>query len=140
MRRRGLGTVLAMTAQYFPLGSGFGGFDPVFRLHEPDNLLKPTYFNHAHNDFLEVVLDGGLPAGIILAAAALWWARRSVVAWRSISIDRLPAAGSMIIFLVGVASVFDYPARTPIIMALLAIAAVWLSGAPEGETISSTPV
>ena len=140
MRRRGLGTVLAMMAQYFPLGSGFGGFDPLFRLHEPYNLLKPTYFNHAHNDFLEVVLDGGLPAAIILAAAALWWARRSFVAWRSISIDRLPAAGSTIIFLVGVASVFDYPARTPMVMALLVIAAVWLSGGPESETISSTAV
>src|SRR3546814_10117899 len=57
MRARGLPTVLSMIAAYFPAGAGFGGFDPIFRLHEPFRLLKPTYFNHAHNDFLAVVLD-----------------------------------------------------------------------------------
>src|SRR3546814_8158382 len=61
LRTPGLPTVLSMIAAYFPAGAGFGGFDPIFRLHEPLQLLKPPYFNHAHNDFLEIVLDGGLP-------------------------------------------------------------------------------
>src|SRR3546814_14825252 len=78
MRARGLPTVLSMIAAYFPAGAGFGGFDPIFRLHEPFRLLKPTYFNHAHNDFLEVVLDGGLPAALLLLVAIGWYAIASI--------------------------------------------------------------
>src|SRR3546814_1928629 len=78
MRARGLSTVLSMIAAYFPAGAGFGGFDPIFRLHEPFRLLKPTYFNHAHNDFLEVVLDGGLPAALLLLVAIGWYAIASM--------------------------------------------------------------
>src|SRR5690606_17001007 len=59
LRREALPTVWAMTKLYFPIGSGVGTFDPVYRIHEPDSLLSISYFNHAHNDLLEVVLDGG---------------------------------------------------------------------------------
>ena len=61
MRQRGLPTVLAMISDYLPFGSGLGGFDPIFRISEPFALLKPIFFNHAHNDFLEILLDAGLP-------------------------------------------------------------------------------
>ena len=39
MRARGLPTVLEMIRTYFPFGSGLGGFDPIFRIHEPFELL-----------------------------------------------------------------------------------------------------
>lgn len=128
MRGRGLPTILAMIAAYFPMGAGFGGFDPIFRLHEPFALLKPTYFNHAHNDFLEVILDGGLPTLLLLLAAIGWYGMASIRAWweggrHSI----LPKLGSAILFLILVASAFDYPARTPMMMAMIIIAGLWLS-------------
>lgn len=128
MRARGLSTVLAMIAAYFPVGAGFGGFDPIFRLHEPFALLKPTYFNHAHNDFLEVVLDGGLPALLLLLGSIGWYALASIRAWRgSGQHSVLPKLGSAILLLVFVASAFDYPARTPMMMAMIVVAAFWLS-------------
>lgn len=127
MRGRALPTVLSIIATYFPMGVGFGGFDPIFRLHEPFSLLKPTYFNHAHNDFLEVVLDGGLPAALLLLAAIGWYGVASIRAWEgSRRQSVLPGLGSAILLLVFVASVFDYPARTPIMMAMIVIAALWL--------------
>lgn len=111
------------------MGSGFGGFDPIFRLHEPFALLKPTYFNHAHNDFLEIVLDAGLPGLILLMLAIGWWMWGSIDAWRSRGEDAgLRRTGSIMLLMVFAASVFDYPARTPIIMAVIVIAAIWLSG------------
>ncbi|MBC9030957.1 O-antigen ligase family protein [Sphingomonas sp. JC676] len=128
MRKRALPTVLTMIREYFPLGSGFGGFDTLFQMHEPDALLKPTYFNRVHDDLLEVVLDGGLAAGLLLGAGMIWWLWASVRAWRSKSGDMLPKLGSLMVLLIVVASAFDYPARTPVIMALLVVAAVWLSG------------
>ena len=117
-----------MTQYYLPLGTGMGTFDPVYRIHEPDNLLAVRYFNHAHNDPVEWILEGGIPAAMLLLAAVAWWLLKSVRAWRSPSPDKsLARVGSGILLLVLVASVTDYPARTPMIMAVAVIAAVWLN-------------
>ena len=136
MRVRALPTVFALVREFFPAGSGLGGFDPMFRMHEPFSLLKLTYFNHAHNDWLEVTLDAGLPGLLLLTAALAWWAWASVGAWRagpSMS-HALPKAGSAMLFFVFLASMFDYPARVPIVMAMLVIAGGWLGEAHGRST------
>ncbi|GAB5351834.1 hypothetical protein TMRH483_00413 [Qipengyuania sp. 483] len=121
--------VIDMIRQYFPVGTGFGTFDPAFRISEPDFFLRPAYFNHAHNDWLEIVLDGGLPALILLIAALIWFVRRSLVVWRRHDEmgSKLEQLGSAIILLVMLASIVDYPARTPMIMAILTLSAAWLA-------------
>lgn len=139
MRSRALPIVWDMTRNAFPAGNGLGGFDAMFRINEPVNLLKPTYFNQSHNDFLGVVLDAGLPGLLLLAAALIWWAWASVRAWRGPRDRMLPRLGSAIILLVVVASAFDYPARTPMIMAMLVIAATWLSSTSDEEIVSALP-
>lgn len=131
MRGRGLPVVLAMIREYFPWGSGLGGFDALFRLHEPLDLLKPTYFNHAHNDLLEIALDSGVFGLLILMTGIAWWIWAGVRAWRGRSGQVLPRLGSTMLLLIVIASVFDYPARTPMIMAMVVIAAVWLDQRPE---------
>lgn len=130
MRSRGLPTVLAMIREYFPVGAGFGGFDPLFRLHEPFGLLKFTYFNHAHNDLLEVILDAGVAGLVLLLAAIAWWLIASIRAWRNT--DAVPSVvarlGSSMLLFILFASAFDYPARTPMMMAVAVVAACWLNG------------
>ena len=42
-----------------------------------------VYVNHVHNDYLETVLETGLPGLLILVLFILWWVRRSVRIWRS---------------------------------------------------------
>ena len=139
MRGRGLPVVLDMIRAYLPWGSGLGGFDPIFRLHEPLSLLKPTYFNHAHNDFLEIVLDAGVFGLLLLVAGLAWWAWAGVRAWRGGSRNALPRLGAAMLLLVIVASLFDYPARTPMIMAMMVIAAVWLGERPQARGSSALP-
>lgn len=136
LRTRNMPTVLQMIATYFPAGSGFGGFDPVFRIHEPLAMLKPTYFNHAHNDLLEVVLDGGIAGLALLLGALIWWIRASIRAWRSG--PDVAKLGSAMIALALVAAAFDYAARTPMMMTMIVIAAIWL-GAPQTR-IMRTPL
>lgn len=138
MRSRGLPTVLAMIGAYFPAGSGLGSFDPIFRIHEPFALLKPTYFNHAHNDFLEIILDAGIPGLAVLLAAIGWWGMASVRAWRAAGSAMLPCAGSAMILLVLLSSAIDYPVRTPLMMAVVTIAAVWLAGACRSSALPAT--
>lgn len=127
MRGQALPTVIEMIQAYFPIGSGLGSFDPIFRIYEPYGLLKLTYFNHAHNDLLEVVLDAGLPGALLLLTAIGWWGVASFWAWRRGAEAMLARLGSAIIGLMLIASLFDYPVRTPMIMAVLVIAAWWLS-------------
>jgi O-antigen ligase len=129
LRARALPVVLDMIREYFPMGSGFGAFDPLFRMHEPFALLRPTYFNQAHNDFLAIVLDGGLSGLVLLVLAIGWWARASLDAWRSRAEDAgSRRTGSVMLLMIFAASVFDYPARTPMIMAVVVIAAILLGG------------
>jgi O-antigen ligase len=132
---RGLGrpVVLAIIQTYFPFGTGIGSFDPIFRMHEPLALLQPTYFNHAHNDFLEIVLDAGLPGLLLLLTALSWWGWKSMAAWRGEEAQVLPRLGSAMLLLILLASITDYPARTPIIMAMTMIAAIWLGEAGRGQ-------
>ena len=142
MRSRGFPVVLAMVREYFPMGSGLGGFDPLFRMHEPFGLLKPTFFNHAHNDFLEIVLDTGVFGLLLLLAALGWWVWASARAWRAgWGPERmLPRLGSALLLLVMLASIVDYPARTPMMMAVIVIAAVWLDGvSPDVHRASALP-
>lgn len=128
MRARALPTILEMVRTYFPAGSGLGGFDVMFRTHEPFGLLALTYNNHAHNDLVEIALDAGLPGILVLLGAAGWWAWQSARIWLGRDRDRraVAKAGSIILALVAFASVFDYPARTPLIMALVVLAACWM--------------
>jgi O-antigen ligase len=130
MRARGLPVVLTMIRDYFPIGAGMGGFDPLFRMHEPFGLLKRTYFNHAHNDFLEIVLDAGVPGLLLLISAVGWWGRASVRVWRRKTDGEalLARLGSAILLLILAASVVDYPARTPLIMVTAVLAGMWLHG------------
>lgn len=129
LRTGGTPIVLNMIGQYFPVGTGFGTFDPAFRISEPDSFLRPAYFNHAHNDWLEIVLDGGLLALVLIAAAVIWFVRRSLVVWRwrEETGSKLGQLGSAIIFLIMLASIGDYPSRTPMIMGVLALSAAWLA-------------
>jgi O-antigen ligase len=122
--------ILDMTRDFFPAGTGFGSFDPVFRISEPDSLLNPMYINLAHNDWLQIFLEGGLIGVVLLAAAIFWFVLRSFRAWASSrrpgGSEFLAKAGSIVVVLILAASVSDYPARTPLVMALLSLAGIWL--------------
>ncbi|QYO62603.1 O-antigen ligase family protein [Leptolyngbya sp. 7M] len=129
--------VLDMVGRYFPAGTGFGTFDPAFRISEPHGMLASQYINHAHNDWLEVVLDGGIVGLALVLGGLAWFVWRSYGAWfRSAHRDSpddtaLARAGSAIILLVFIASIPDYPARTPMIMAMVALGALWMTPSPE---------
>jgi O-antigen ligase len=111
---------------FLPWGSGVGSYVEVYQTFEPDSTLRPTYSNHAHNEFLEIALTTGIP-GIMLAACALAmmvFATRAAIRARGPE-SLFPRLGVVLMFLLAFASMTDYPARTPIIASILALAAVW---------------
>tara|TARA_R110002096_G_scaffold90645_4_gene205470 strand:- start:1880 stop:3091 length:1212 start_codon:yes stop_codon:yes gene_type:complete len=48
-------------------GFGLGSFDEVFRVYRGADVT--TYFDRAHNDYLEIVMNAGIPAAIIIVVA-----------------------------------------------------------------------
>jgi len=125
-----------LIGEYFPFGSGSGSFVEAYQMAEPLSELRPTYFNHAHNDFLEVALTFGLPGMLLLIAAIIGFARGAWVIIRRKAPHgngkRLARTGAIIVLMAGLASVVDYPLRTPSFACFFVIACCWMySGLPK---------
>lgn len=135
-------TMLTMLRDFFPVGIGHGAFDPVFRAYETDRLLSPTYFNRAHNDLLETALSGGLLGIAALAMIATWFARRVIlVQRRGERTIHVTYARLAIVVMLGftLASLTDYPLRTPLLSVVFTLACLWLEdGAREQPGIAAT--
>lgn len=118
--------------QYMPWGSGVGSYAEVYQIQEPDLLLRPGYSNHAHNDWLEVVFTTGVPGVLLLLAAIVLFVLALVKAIRTRGNAGLfSRLGLSIVAILAIASLADYPVRTPIMSAILAVAAVWASSFRE---------
>jgi len=124
--------VWELVEKYFPLGSGFGTFPTVFKIDEPDSMLRLSYLNHAHNDVLEILVEGGVISGILALAFFAFWVARSLAVWlaRRGTADseqiRQARLGSVLSGLLLLGSVTDYPLRTPTCAAIFAISCFWL--------------
>jgi O-antigen ligase len=105
--------------EYWPLGSGVGSFKAVYPLFEDRADLFGFFVNHAHNDFLELLLEGGLAAAVGLALFAVWYGRRL---WQArsrkggIEVGMLWALAPLLAF-----SAVDYPLRILALMALFGL-------------------
>lgn len=121
-------SIVEMLPSYLPWGSGIGSYADVYQILEPDVLLRPTFSNHAHNEWLEIVLTAGLP-GVVLIAWAI--ALFLYAAWRAFGASgiggSLSRLGLGMLLLLALGSTLDYPVRTPAMSSVLAIAAVWAS-------------
>lgn len=132
-----LPVLLRIAGDFSLFGSGFGSFDPLYRFYEPDALLKSTYLNHAHNDWVELVITGGLPAAALAVMFSVWTVRRFLAsrAWRlNTTRDRFACLAIALIGLALLASIVDYPLRTPIHALLFAFSSAWLASA-EADTL-----
>lgn len=128
-------SIVPILPDYQPLGSGIGSYVEVYRSREPVSLLRETFSNHAHNEYLEIFLTAGVPglmlllwAGALLAAS-LWRNRRGA------DVETLLARlGGTMIVLLACASITDYPVRTPMLSAVVALAATWALRSATGQS------
>ncbi len=139
-RFRSFPIIIRMTRDFWPFGIGYGAFDPVYRGYEPDAFLHSSYFNRAHNDLVETVMSGGLPALLLIVAFVAWIGTRGVAAIRlrrSADPAGLGKAAVAIVVLMLLASLVDYPLRTAIMASVFAIACCWLATAPVAPRTAS---
>lgn len=116
-------TVAAFGA-YSPIGSGLGTFQIVYQARETLERTTPTYVNHAHNDYLEIALEMGVAGCILLAAALAWLAllTRGALRQGPGEAGQLARSGAVVIWLLLLHSLVDYPLRTEALASLFAFA------------------
>lgn len=131
MRVAAFSTVSDLFQAQWLWGAGFGSFAKVFQIVEPDSLLQPSYFNQAHNDWLQLPIEGGLPA-ILIALAALAWIVGSFVS--IVRRHRAPAGPvlaeaaflAVAFACIAIGSLVDYPLRTPSLAMIAALLVILL--------------
>lgn len=117
-------TTWAAMLAFFPFGTGVGSFQEVYQLFEKTSGLSPLYINQAHNDWLQLILEGGLPAMIVAATWLSWLIIKSLpsagVATENLTAKALTSAGCVAAWLLAIHSLVDYPLRTTALSAMLA--------------------
>lgn len=132
-RFEGWPIVASAADSWLPVGSGIGSFDAVYRSVEPLDQLDPTFFNHAHNEYLETWLEAGWFGAALIIAFLIWYGRRLWAAWRAgPSRERdLQRAASIALLAMLVHSGVDYPLRTAALAVLFALCAAILEKAGQ---------
>lgn len=103
-------------------GTGLGSFEDVYRLYENPDTVTTTYVNHAHNDYLQAIVEFGLPGTIILLAGVILILILFVRVWTQ-QVDehrRLRRAAATALLVLILHSFVDYPGRRPAIACLAA--------------------
>lgn len=101
-------TTLQAIKENWLLGVGYGAFDMVFPHYEPGEAIRTYFVNHAHNDYVEILLEGGVAGALVLATYGL------AVLWRAIRTAGYPLQrlALLSILMVLMHSTVDYPLRT----------------------------
>jgi len=97
---------------YGIVGTGLGTFPSVYPTIENPALVDSTYVNHAHNDYLELLVELGLPGLIMIILFLLWWGGAARQLLRSPAYNHYATAGMIGSAAVLVHSLVDYPLRT----------------------------
>ncbi|MDQ1314394.1 MAG: hypothetical protein QG662_503 [Pseudomonadota bacterium] len=58
---------------FFPFGSGLGTYPDIYRRFQPDSIAQ--FVNHAHNDYIEYVFEGGLIAVAVILLFLVMYVR-----------------------------------------------------------------
>lgn len=125
--------------QYWPLGTGQGTIVPVLIAAERLEVVDPTLPNRAHNDFLELAIEGGLAGLVVLALIGFILFRTARSSWRTSGADGRAQImfSTTTLVILGAHSLVDYPLRSMALAGLAAAAAGLLFLPPEARPGSS---
>ena len=133
------GQIWALTLQAvgatFPFGTGLGTFTGVYALHENPALTTVAWVNHAHNDYLELLLETGVPGLVLMLAFLAWFVVQTVRVWRSPFASLFGKAATIAAGAMLAHSIVDYPLRTTA-LAVLFGACVGMMAQPPRQSRS----
>jgi O-antigen ligase len=110
--------------QSWPVGTGIGTFRRVYGTVQSVETVGIQYVNNAHNDYLELALEGGVLAVGLMALVLLFVLLAGIRLWKMLKNGgeaALGAAALAAIIVVLLHSIFDYPLRMHSIMAMFGL-------------------
>lgn len=128
-------TSLTAASDFAPLGSGVGTFADIYPRYEDPASVWPTYVNHVHSDFIEILLETGVAGLILLGLFLVWWIARLVAIWRSPNVDQFARAATIASAAILAHSLVDYPLRTSAISAIFAMCLALMVQPRRGTTV-----
>ena len=121
---------LGQAKDFLLVGSGAGTFYTIFPYYRQQDIQK--FYDHAHNDYLELISESGVIGVAPLGAAVLWCFIMALVAQRRRQdplLKGMAFAATMGIIAIGIHSAVDFnlqiPANAALFMVLLAFP--WLA-------------
>jgi O-antigen ligase len=104
-------------SEHWRFGTGLGTFEDVFGVYEDASSVSKTYVAHAHNDYLEWLIETGLAGGVLLGLVLAWFVFHFLRVWTfsrqaGLTLRRAAAIACLVPVL---HSLVDYPLRTPAI-------------------------
>jgi len=125
------------------LGTGFGAFQSSYQIYERAADINSEYVNHAHDDYVELTMGGGLAAVGFVAAYFYLLSTRV----RECRRDKVALTAFLSILVVLIHSAVDYPLRTSAILFLFVYAhavlfadADWTPREPERDLQATKPL
>jgi O-antigen ligase len=101
-------TTLAGIWDNWLLGVGYGTFERAYQIYERPEMIFRVYVNHAHNDYLEIIFEGGIIAAFLIAVYLILV---HVQVWRHRG-DALRKVAYLSMLFILLHSLVDYPMRT----------------------------
>jgi O-antigen ligase len=105
---------------FMPVGSGLSSFGRIYPRYEDPASISREFTSHAHNDYLEIALEMGVPGILLLIGFLLWWAARTRAIWASAAADPFAQAATIVTAALLLHSIVDYPLRTAALSAVMA--------------------
>lgn len=89
-------------------GIGYGNFEKAYPIYEKPEQIFQYFVNHAHNEYVQLVFEGGVLAAVLIAAYLVCL---NVQFWR-VRTDGLRKVAYLSILFLLLHSLVDYPLRT----------------------------
>lgn len=139
-----IGVSAKAAADFMPWGSGLGSFRRIYAVYEDHDRLDPNVtVPHAHNDYLELALETGVPGLVVLLLFLAWWGRAAWAAWTRPDAGDYARAAAVASAAILTHSLVDFPIRTAAISTCFALCLallIWRRpvAAAEPETLRPT--
>lgn len=133
------GIVIATSAlsDFWLTGSGMGTFEWLAPSYEDQAALTFAYWNHAHNDWLQLLAESGAAGGLLMLLVGYFIQARvkNIVRTRSDDAERYPylILAFICIMLALIHSLVDYPLRT----ASISFVIFWCAGMIDASHVRS---
>jgi len=115
----------------FPLGTGLGTFTGVYAMHENPALVTAAWVNHAHNDYLELLLESGLPGLLLSAGFLCWFVLQTIRVWKAPFSSLFAKAATIAAAAILAHSIVDYPLRTTAMAVVFGACLGMMAGPPR---------